>query len=528
MAYQALYRKFRPKEFSDVKGQDHIVKTLKNQILLDRIGHAYLFTGTRGTGKTTVAKIFAKAVNCENPREDGSPCGECAVCKAIEDGASMDVIEMDAASNNGIEDIRSIIEEVEYHPTIGKKKVYIIDEVHMLSRAAFNALLKTLEEPPSYVIFIMATTEVNKIPITILSRSQRYDFHRITIDTIASRLAVVMDQEKHEYEERALNYIAKVADGSMRDALSLLDQCLAFYPKDTLTFDNALSVLGAVDTEVFSSLFLGIRKGDVAAVVRKLEEIILSGKELPQFIIDFTWYLRNLLLLKSADHMEDVLDVSSENLAQLKEEATMVSEEVLIRYIRLLSDLSNKIRYATQKRPLVEIALIRMMKPQMDTDQEAIIDRLYRLEERLDSGDFAVSTQTVKGSDGAVPVKHEREKLPEAIPEDVQKASKLWPTIVSSAMPPMKNYLALAYVSVSQNHELMLIFDENDKQQATAYRQIDGRKDQIISLIGEHVGAEVPLLIKLNTSNMPREHKYQNVVEEFADKIGVPIEVEEF
>ena len=216
MSYTALYRKFRPQEFEDVKGQEHIVTTLKNQIKADRIGHAYLFCGTRGTGKTTVAKIFAKAVNCEHP-VDGSPCGKCPACQGIAAGTSMNVIEIDAASNNGVDNIRQIREEVSYRPTEGKYKVYIIDEVHMLSAGAFNALLKTLEEPPAYVIFILATTEAHKIPITILSRCQRYDFHRISIDTITDRLAELMRTEQVDVEERALRYVAKAGDGSMRD-----------------------------------------------------------------------------------------------------------------------------------------------------------------------------------------------------------------------------------------------------------------------------------------------------------------------
>ena len=239
MSYTALYRKYRPSEFEDVKGQDHIVTTLKNQIKADRIGHAYLFCGTRGTGKTTVAKIFAKAVNCEHP-VDGSPCGECQSCKAIAAGSSMNVIEIDAASNNGVENIRQIREEVSYSPTQGKYKVYIIDEVHMLSIGAFNALLKTLEEPPSYVIFILATTESHKIPITILSRCQKYDFRRISIETISARLIDLLEQEGVEAEEKAVRYVAKAGDGSMRDALSLLDQCIAFYLGEPLTYDHVL------------------------------------------------------------------------------------------------------------------------------------------------------------------------------------------------------------------------------------------------------------------------------------------------
>ncbi|MCI5501454.1 MAG: DNA polymerase III subunit gamma/tau, partial [Lachnospiraceae bacterium] len=262
MSYTALYRKFRPGEFEEVKGQDHIVTTLRNQIRTDRIGHAYLFCGTRGTGKTTIAKILAKAVNCEHP-VDGSPCNQCEMCRKINEQTSMNVIEIDAASNNGVANIRDIIDEVQYSPTEGRYKVYIIDEVHMLSTGAFNALLKTLEEPPSYVIFILATTEAHKIPITILSRCQRYDFKRISIDTIADRLMELMKKEEIEVEEKAIRYVAKAADGSMRDALSLLDQCIAFYLGQKLTYENVLEVLGAVDQEIFSRLTRSVIEGNV-------------------------------------------------------------------------------------------------------------------------------------------------------------------------------------------------------------------------------------------------------------------------
>ena len=339
MSYTALYRKYRPSEFEEVKGQDHIVTTLKNQIKAQRIGHAYLFCGTRGTGKTTIAKIFAKAVNCEHP-VDGSPCGECPSCRAIAAGTSMNVIEIDAASNNGVDNIREIRDEVEYSPTEGKYKVYIIDEVHMLSIGAFNALLKTLEEPPSYVIFILATTESHKIPVTIMSRCQKYDFHRITIDTIAARLQELMDEEKVEVEEKAIRYIAKAADGSLRDALSLLDQCIAFFLGQKLTYDHVLEVLGAVDTELFSRLLRRIMESDVAGVMELLEELIIQGRELGQFVSDFTWYLRNLLLIKSADDMEDMLDMSSESLALLKEEAHSREGEGLVGYVRISRGLS--------------------------------------------------------------------------------------------------------------------------------------------------------------------------------------------
>ena len=318
MAYQALYRKWRPLEFEDVKGQEHIVTTLKNQIRADRIGHAYLFCGTRGTGKTTVAKIFAKAVNCEHP-VDGSPCGECPTCKAVAEGRSMNVIEIDAASNNGVDNIREIRDEVQYSPTEGRYKVYIIDEVHMLSIGAFNALLKTLEEPPAYVIFILATTEAHKIPVTILSRCQRYDFHRISIETIAGRLSQLMEAEHINVEEKAIRYVAKAADGSMRDALSLLDQCIAFYLGQDLKYENVLEVLGAVDTAVFAEMLSYILKADTYACMQLLEQIIMQGRDLGQFVSDFVWYLRNLLLVKTTDDeakAEDIIDVSADNLEQ--------------------------------------------------------------------------------------------------------------------------------------------------------------------------------------------------------------------
>ena len=329
MSYTALYRKFRPDNFADVKGQDHIVTTLTNQINANRIGHAYLFCGTRGTGKTTVAKILAKAVNCQHP-VNGSPCNECEMCKAIQAGTSMNVIEIDAASNNGVDNIRQIREEVAYRPTEGRYKVYIIDEVHMLSAGAFNALLKTLEEPPAYVIFILATTEAHKIPITILSRCQRYDFHRISIDTIADRLTELMQEEHIDVEERAIRYVAKAGDGSMRDALSLLDQCIAFHLGETLTYDNVLEVLGAVDTEVFSRLLRQILDKNIVGAIGTLDDLVNEGRELGQMVTDFTWYLRNLMLVQSSDGMEDVLDMSSDNLATLKEEAQMVKPSLII------------------------------------------------------------------------------------------------------------------------------------------------------------------------------------------------------
>ena len=382
MSYTALYRKWRPTSFEEVRGQDHIVKTLKNQINSGRIGHAYLFCGTRGTGKTSIAKIFARAVNCEHP-VDGSPCGECSMCRQIAEGASLNVVEIDAASNNGVENIRDIREQVQYPPTDGRYRVYIIDEVHMLSIGAFNALLKTLEEPPSYVIFILATTEVHKIPITILSRCQRYDFKRISIDTIAGRLAELTQAEQIDVDDRALRYVARAADGSMRDALSLLDQCVAFHFGEKLTYDNVLEVLGAVDNRVFSKLFQAVLASDTKACIREIEEMIIQGRDLSQLVNDFVWYMRNLLIAKTTDEPGDMLDMSEENLAVLKEEAAGVDTEMLMRYIRIFSELSGQLRYASQKRILVEIAFIKLTTPSMEQNLDSILQRITLLEQKM-------------------------------------------------------------------------------------------------------------------------------------------------
>ncbi|MCI7492625.1 MAG: DNA polymerase III subunit gamma/tau [Lachnobacterium sp.] len=500
MSYQALYRKFRPTEFEDVKGQEHIVTTLKNQIKADRIGHAYLFCGTRGTGKTTVAKIFAKAVNCEHP-VDGSPCGECPSCRAIADGSSMNVIEIDAASNNGVDNIRQIREEVSYRPAEGKYKVYIIDEVHMLSTGAFNALLKTLEEPPSYVIFILATTEAHKIPITILSRCQRYDFHRISIDTIAARLSDLMQQEKVDVDEKAIRYVAKAGDGSMRDALSLLDQCIAFHLGETLTYENVLEVLGAVDTEVFSRLLRQIIDKNVAAAISILDELVDEGRELGQLVSDFTWYLRNLLLIQSSDDMEEVLDMSQDSIDALKEEAKLISPEVLLRYIRIFSELGNQVRYASQKRIVIEIAIIKLCRPEMETDQTSIIDRLESLEQKMAQGVPAAQVQAgtmpQNTTPGAAQVK--KPELPKAIPEDIQAAIKNWRSIISEVGGNTKVYLNKAVPTLGNASDLQLVFDDEN---AYAYLEENraGCLDTIKEKLAERTGRDIAVTVRKNES----------------------------
>ena len=461
MSYTALYRKFRPSGFDEVKGQDHIVTTLKNQIKTGRIGHAYLFTGTRGTGKTSVAKIFAKSVNCEHT-VDGSPCGECSVCKAISAGVSMNAIEIDAASNNGVDNIREIVDEVSYSPTEGKYKVYIIDEVHMLSTGAFNALLKTLEEPPSYVIFILATTEVHKIPITILSRCQRYDFRRISIETITDRLRELMEVENTPVEERALRYVAKMGDGSLRDALSLLDQCLAFHFGKELTYDMALDVLGAVDQDVFSRLLQSIVERNVLGCITLLEEVIYKGRELTQFVTDFIWYLRNLLLVKTSDNLEDVIDASSENLALLKQQSETIELDALMHHIRVFSELSGKIKYATQKRVMIEMLLIKLCRPEAETSADGLLDRIRALEEKIESGEINVNVVSSQGmaADSVESTPRVKKTLECAVPEDVKNVIRRWAGICNDLPQPMKSYLKRAKLSLNGENRLLVVVED--------------------------------------------------------------------
>lgn len=514
MSYTALYRKFRPLCFEDVKGQEHIVKTLKNQIKGDRVGHAYLFTGTRGTGKTTVAKILARAVNCESP-VDGSPCGECASCKNILSGAGMNVIEMDAASNNGVDDVREIVEDISYSPAQGKYKVYIIDEVHMLSTSAFNALLKTLEEPPAYVIFILATTEVHKIPITILSRCQRYDFKRISIETITERLRELMEKEGVQVQDRALRYIAKTADGSMRDALSLLERCIAFYYGEELTYDKALDVLGAVDTDVFSRMLRSVIRQDVAGCIVLLEEMLMQGRELVQFVADFTWYLRNLLLIKTSDTgaMEDVIDLSSDNLKRLKEEAQMTDTDTIMRYIRILAELTGGLRLSAQKRIMIELALVKLCRPQMESDAASMADRIRTLERQVENGIpvQSIAVQTADGGQSGT-VKNDnnvrKAPLPAAIPEDIRRVVEQWGGIMNHIGQPMKSYLRNVRLSIDNENRLLLVVSDSTHYD---WLSTEEHKAEIEGNISGMIGKQVEVRFELTADEEEMDRNYPDL-----------------
>lgn len=476
MGYTALYRKWRPPVFEDVKGQDHIVTALKNQIKTGRIGHAYLFCGTRGTGKTTIAKILAKAVNCETP-VDGSPCGECALCRAIDAGASMNVVEIDAASNNGVDNIREIRDAVQYSPSEGKYRVYIIDEVHMLSTGAFNALLKTLEEPPSYVIFILATTEVHKIPVTVLSRCQRYDFRRISGETIALRLKEMADAEGIEADDDAIRYVAKKGDGSLRDAISLFDQCVAFYYGQRLDYDKVLQALGAVDNEVFSAFFRNIINEDAIGCIKQIDSMLLEGRELGQFVSDFIWYLRNMLLIKTADVSEEAIDMSSVDKERLRQDAAMIEAETIIRFIRVLSELSSQMRYSTGKRVLLEIAVIKLTRPEMELNLDSMLERIEKVEKKLEQGVNVVSQPIAVAKEAAA---HEEPqeviKLPRATFEDLQLIRENWRRIIARADVKARVAMENTIIEPLGEGEMVIVFTDK------IYAGIIGRAEVLDSL----------------------------------------------
>lgn len=364
----------------------------------------------------------------------------------------------------------------------------------MLSIGAFNALLKTLEEPPEYVIFILATTEAHKIPITILSRCQRYDFKRITIDTIAARLTELMKKEEVEVEEKAIRYLAKAADGSMRDALSLLDQCIAFYLGQKLTYDHVLEVLGAVDTDVFSRLLREIIAQDVSKVLATVEELVMQGRELSQLSADFTWYMRNLLLVKTSDNMEDVLDVSTENLAQLKEEAQMLEPEVLLRYIRIFSELTNQLKYATQKRVLLEVTLIKLCRPQMESTKDSLLDRIRALEKQVEEGAFAAPTQgKVVYVSGEAPQPKPKPELPKAIPEEVKQVAANFRGIISETSGMLRTYLNKARLSVDEQNRLVIVLPD---EMGAGVVGTEEHKREIQELIEQKIGKAVEMDVR--------------------------------
>lgn len=382
MSYQALYRQWRPQDFEEIIGQNHIIGPLKNQIVSNSYGHAYIFSGTRGTGKTSTAKIFARAVNCLN-NSDGNPCNTCENCVSILEEQFIDVIEMDAASNNSVDDIRELREHIKFAPSKGKYKVYIIDEVHMLSQGAFNALLKTLEEPPEYVLFILATTELHKIPATILSRCQRFDFKRVSYEQILVRLEMICTKLEISYDVEALKLIIQKSDGAVRDTLSSLDQCLSV-TANKLTIADVVDVLGVVEKTQILTLLQFIENEQASEVLLTIDNILKLGKDLNQFVGAMIEVYRDVLIIKMVKENHHLLiDASTEYIETIKDLSLTITTNHLSRALDLLIDLSKQIKYAQNKRTLFEATMIKLMFPETETSLESLIERVERLENNI-------------------------------------------------------------------------------------------------------------------------------------------------
>lgn len=409
--YQALYRKYRPKNFSDVYGQDHIISTLKNEIKENRISHAYLFTGSRGTGKTTCAKILAKAVNCESSA-DGEPCNQCEVCRGLDSGAIYDVVEIDAASNNGVDNIRDLREEANYTPSRGRYRVYIIDEVHMLSAGAFNALLKTLEEPPAHVIFILATTEVHKLPATILSRCQRFDFKRIQPETMAVRLKEVAGCEGLSLDDDAAVLIARIADGALRDGLSILDQCAG--REKSITADLVSQVAGLAGREVLHRLSDCVSSSDSASAIDTISELYQNSYDMERLCVEMVNHFRNFLIVKTVKRSRELIICTDDEYQSIYDGAKKFTLENIIFALDLFQDTLVKIKSGANARIEMELAFIKLCEPKLEQSNEAFLDRISKLETAVKRGTISAPPQ-VNSVEKTV-VEHAEQK-PEPEPE---------------------------------------------------------------------------------------------------------------
>ncbi|CEO26263.1 DNA polymerase III subunit gamma/tau [Paraclostridium sordellii] len=466
--HKALYRAYRPQNFKDVVGQNHIIRTLKNQIQNNNVGHAYLFCGTRGTGKTSTAKIFARAVNCENSIDE-EPCNECEVCKDILNDNIMDVIEIDAASNNSVDDIREIRENVKYTPAKCKYKVYIIDEVHMLSQGAFNALLKTLEEPPSYVIFILATTEPHKIPATILSRCQRFDFKRVTVKDMATRMKEICEDVNIEVDERALNLIARNSQGALRDALSILDQCMSF-SEGNIEYKDVVDLLGTVNIEQLFEMAEYVIKEDTKKCLEILNEFVIWGKDIKNLVDDLIDHFRNLMVCKVSKDLDEIISLPDETVELLKSQSSLIETNEIIRILNILSTTQDAIKSSTNPRVLAEVSIMKLSQPMFDDSKEALLKRISTLEETIRNGNIKINNIETKESievEKEIVQEQPKEEVyyEEVKSEDVKLIEKSWENILmhikkDKNMPVYAILREAREFNVNSNN-LYIMFDDN-------------------------------------------------------------------
>lgn len=518
--HKALYRVYRPRKFEDVVGQEHITKTLKNQIENNNIGHAYLFSGTRGTGKTSTAKIFSRAVNCLNSTNQ-EPCNECEICKDILNDNIMDVVEIDAASNNSVDDIRELRENVKYSPTKAKYKVYIIDEVHMLSQGAFNALLKTLEEPPSYVIFILATTEPHKIPATILSRCQRFDFKRVTVSDITSRMKKICLEENIEVEEKALNLIARNSQGALRDALSILDQCISF-GGNTIEYKDVVELLGTVNLEQLFDLSDYIINQDTKQSLKALNEFIIWGKDIRNLINDLIDHFRNLMICKVSNDLDEIISLPKEIIEQLKEQAKTINNNDLIRILNILSTTQDSMKTSSNPRVLAEVTIMKIAQPMFDESKEALIKRIENLEKLIENGN--VKTVIVEKSleDKNIESEAKEEVEYEDVKsEDVSLIEKSWKNILKSIKVD-KNMPVYALLGDVRNfnvyeNALYLIFDDNygfAKTRLSSPETIDYIQNKIKENINRSFNVKIVLKSEVKDIDLDIKEKSKDKGEE--------------
>lgn len=469
--HKALYRVYRPKTFEDVVGQEHIVKTLKNQIRNSNIGHAYLFSGTRGTGKTSTAKIFARAVNCLNSNDE-EPCNECEICVDTLNDNIMDIVEIDAASNNSVDDIRELRESVKYTPSKAKYKVYIIDEVHMLSQGAFNALLKTLEEPPSYVIFILATTEPHKIPATILSRCQRFDFKRVSSKDIANRMAYICERENIQAEEKALSLIARNSQGALRDALSILDQCMSF-GNEIIEYNDVIELLGTVNIDELFELSQAIIDENTKKTLQILNEFIIWGKDIRNLINDLIDQFRNLMVCKVSKDLDEIISLPEESIEKLKEQAKTININDLIRILNILSETQDSMKSSSNTRILAEVTMMKIAQPMFDESKEALIKRIENLEKIVESGNIKVvavqneSKSSLNNINEKLNNQEEEQDIiyEEVKSEDVKLVEASWKKIIGKIKDDKKPSIYALLKEVSsfyvKENALFIIFNDN-------------------------------------------------------------------